>query len=77
MKLEIIYEGGNPIGYDLVPKTKTDHEDLAIARNLLFFGMGDDHIEYAGRYSKDPKGDSYDAMNMGGLKFRQKKHVKD
>ena len=65
----------NPIGYNLVPETDEERQTLATVRNLVFFGMDEEHVEYAGLECIDPKIGKAKASNIDKLKFRQQKHI--
>ena len=55
MRIELVFDKDKkPVGYNIVPETAEDDDDIAVVRNMIFFGFNEDHIEYAGFKSKDP-----------------------
>lgn len=76
MKIEFKKDSeNNTVGYDLIPQTEQDHKDLGKVRDLIFFGIGEKSIKYAGRKMKEGKEGSYDAQDIERLKFLKKGHL--
>lgn len=58
MKIELIKnEANRTVGWSIIGETKEDKLRLGTMRNLLFFGTGDDVIEYDG-VSTDPENEN-------------------
>ena len=73
MKIPIIRnEDNEPVGYDLIPETEEDYNNLGTIRNMVFFGFDDTAIKYDGReMSVDG---SYESKDIKRLRFRKKSH---
>lgn len=73
MKIELTYnEGGDLIGYHIVPETLEERRTLGEVRDLLFFGFDDTHIKYDGLVT-DGDG-TKQSKNLERLKFIQKRY---
>jgi hypothetical protein len=73
MKIELVRnESGKTVGWSIIGETKEDKLRLGSMRHLLFFGLGDNVVEYDGM-TADPNDDDY----VEKLHFATKGHIKE
>jgi len=70
MKVEIVRNSdNNVIGYKLIRETLEEIETIERIRDMHFWGMGDNVIEYNGRISDKDTDDTLE------LRFTKKKYI--
>ena len=55
-------------GWDIIPENQADEDKLCVMRDTIFFGVGSDHVEYAGREGNSSNED----WPIDKLKYRRK-----
>lgn len=48
MKLELLYDEGRKVGYELIAETDQEREAMGFIRDAYFFGMDEDVMQYDG-----------------------------
>lgn len=74
MKVELIYIEGKPVGWKIIPENESDDLTIATMRDLQFFGMNENHVEYGGMKLKDQNIGKV-IGNLESLSFMQKKYI--
>lgn len=72
MKIELIKHEDEVIGWDILPESIEDRYILNQMRNMEYFGLGDDSIEYAGRKSETLHVNGRDIHFVSVLRYRTK-----
>ena len=68
MKVEIKKIDGKSVGWNIIAETEEDKKTLNIMRDLQFWGLGEDVIQYAGRTDDESE------QNVQALHWIKKKH---
>lgn len=68
MKVELIKVDGKPVGWTITAENEEDNRTLNTMRDLQFWGLDDESVDYAGRI------DDSDSDNVKTLLWIQKKH---
>lgn len=73
MKIELIKnEANKTVGWKLVGETKEDKLRLGTIRNMEFFGLGDDVVEYDG-ITSDPENKNL----VSEVRYATKRHCEE
>jgi hypothetical protein len=55
MRVEIKRNDGKAIGWSITAETEEEKQTLNIMRDLIFWGLDDDVVDYAGRIDDESK----------------------
>jgi len=73
MKVILIEDEGKTVGWKVEAETTEDKLTLGSMRNLQFFGMNENSVEYIGRESEDtPEGEYVTSMSYATKAYDKK-----
>ena len=72
MKLELLYDEGRKVGYELIAETDQEREAMGFIRDAYFFGMDEQVIKYDGLKTLDIDESEPLYKSIKSLSFKKK-----